>query len=278
MNSWRTRLFSVLLRAYPREFREHYAASMADHAAAEERESFGRTVLDVITGSLAMRFEDLWRDLVYAVRTNAKAPLFTLVIVATIALAIATNTVVFALLNAVLLKPLPFADAAQIGVVWETAQRGNGQTFNSLGNKQADAITGASKAFAAATYAMSTETVSLSGGATAHRVSVKNNYFSVLGVQPVLGTFLSDAPPARQAVISSALWHSRYGGDASVLGKPIELSGTQYTIVGVAPPDMLDPSLGGLSHNDVWTKVPVLSGDTEYGVFPIVRLRNGVTW
>ena len=280
MNSWRSRIFSVFLRTYPRDFREDYAASMAAHFEADfgDEGSFAGSLFDVLRSSLVMRAENLWRDLAYAVRTNLKAPLFTLVIVATIALAVATNTVVFALLNAVLLKPLPFAGASRLGLVWESAQRGNGQTFTALGNKQADALARASSTFGGVTYAMSADTVSAAGGATLRRIEVKDNYFSVLGVRPVLGTFLTSGPPARQAVISWRLWHARYGGAAAALGKPIRLEGTPYTIVGVAPAGMRDPSPGGLQRDDVWTRTPQLEADTQFGVFPIARLREGATW
>lgn len=278
MNSWRSRIFSVLLRAYPREFRDHYAASMTDHVEADETESFGRTISDVLTTSITMRLENLWRDIVYAIRTNVKAPLFTLVIIGTIALAVAANTVVFSLLDAVLLKPLPFANAGQLGIVWQRAPQGSGQTFTTLGNAQADALAGASKTLSALTYAMSTDTVSAPGGETLHRVQAKSNYFDALGVRPVLGTFVSDGPPAHQAVISSALWHARYGGESHVLGEQIKLQGIAYTIVGVAPPDVLDPVFGGLQRDDVWTKLPRFTQDTQAPVFPIARLRPGVTW
>jgi putative ABC transport system permease protein len=278
MNSWRARIVSVLMHAYPRDFREHYAASMAEHVDAEEGESFARTVFDVLKTSVTMRFENLWRDLTYAVRTNAKAPLYALVIVGTIALAVAANTVVFSLLDAVLLKPLPFADSAHLGILWEQPPQGMGQTFATLTDKQADAVASASRAFSALTYAMSPETVSAPGGATLNRVQAKSNYFATLGIRPVLGTFLTDGPPARQAVISSALWHARYGADARVLGEQIKLEGNSYTIVGVAPADMLDPSFTGLKQDDLWTKLPQLDKGTEIPVFPVVHLRAGMTW
>lgn len=280
MNAWRSRIVSALLRAYPREFHEQYASSMADHIHADEddRESFARTLFDILATSVTMRLDDLRRDVSYAVRMNLKAPLFTFVVIATIALAIATNTVVFALLDAVLLKPLPFAAPAQLGIMWERMPQSNGLAFSTVGNKQADAIASASKTFSTLTYAMSPDTVSVPGGTTLHRVQVKTNYFAALGIRPVLGTFLTGAPPEHQAVISYALWHAKYGGSAGVLGQQIKLQGVAYTIVGVAPAGMRDATFGGLTQDDVWTKFPRLDADSMVPVFPIVRLRAGVTW
>lgn len=282
MNAWRRRVFGALLRAYPRDFRDDYAGSMADHLEADEQRenAFSQTMFDVVRSSLTMRAENLWRDLVYAVRMNAKAPLFTIVILGTIALAIATNAIAFALLNAVLLKPLPFTGAAHLGVLSMRSAANNGMTFSTLTNSQADTVGAASKDLRALTYAMSPETVSLGDGATVRRVQAKTNYFSTLGIRPVLGTFLTDGPPARQAVISSALWHARYGGSVAVLGRRIALDQIAYTIVGVAPAGMLDPSFGGLQRDDVWTKFPRLGGgsDAQVPVFPIVRLRANVSW
>ncbi len=280
MRGWRGRIATALLRVYPREFREQYAASMADHIHAEDdnRETFARTLFDMFVTSVVMRFDDLRQDISYAVRMDMKAPLFTFVVIATMALAIATNTVVFALLDAVLLKPLPFTAPEQLGILWSQMPQSNGLTFTTVGNKQADAIASASKTFSTVTYAMSPDTVSVPGGTTLHRVQVKTNYFTALGIRPVLGTFLTDAPPAHQAVISFALWQAKYGGSADVLGQQIKLQDVAYTIVGVAPAEMRDPTLGGLAQDDVWTKIPVFDADTMVPVFPIARLRPGVTW
>src|SRR5581483_8406263 len=109
MNPWIRCVFSLMLFAYPRDFRDEYRTSMYDHVQSEGGELGARTIWDMFASAVGMRLENTWRDIVYAVRMNVKAPLFTLVIIGAIAIAIATNTVVFALLDAVLLKPLPYA-------------------------------------------------------------------------------------------------------------------------------------------------------------------------
>ena len=273
------RLFSLALFAYPRDFREHYRASMDEHFE-EDASSFNsaaRTFAEVLATGAAMRLENFWRDVVYAVRMNAKAPLYTAVIVGAIALAIATNTVVFALLDAVLLKPLPYSDPQQIGVLWQRMEHGKDQVFQTLGSSQVDAVVKATGVFASVTASMGQDTVS-SAGAALSRITVKRNYFSTLGVRPVLGSLFASDSSDRAAVISYDLWRKRYGQSADALGKRIPIDGKLYTIVGVAPAGMLDPSYGSLAHSDVWTIVPKLSGDATFVVFPIVRLKNGVTW
>jgi putative ABC transport system permease protein len=282
MNPWVQRFFGVLLFAYPRDFRDYYADSIREHFEAEPpgwRQSL-RTASDVLIGGAAMRADNFWRDFVYAVRMNVKAPLFTAVVVGAIALAIATNTVVFALLDAVLLKPLPYANPAQLGLVWERVPGPNNQQLQRLSNVQVDALARASKTFASVTASMSPDTVSTSGGQTLRRLEVETNYFATLGVRPVIGTFLTAGEPANEAVISWPLWQTRFGGAANVLGSTLKLQGVPYTIVGVAPRGMLDPTADNLVQTDVWTHLPrIPSGSgNEVVVFPIARLENGTTW
>jgi putative ABC transport system permease protein len=208
---------------------------------------------------------------------NVKAPLYTAVIVGAIALAIATNTVVFALLDAVLLKPLPYSDPQQIGVLWQRMEHGKDQVFQTLGSSEVDAVLKASRVFESATASMGQDSVSSAGGALS-RMPVMRNYFSTLGVQPALGTFFTKDSSDRAAVISYDLWRKRYGQSADTLGKRLPLDGTLYTIVGVAPAGMLDPTYGNLAQSDVWTIIPKPAGGSMFVVFPIVRLKNGVTW
>ncbi|HLI95139.1 MAG TPA: ABC transporter permease [Candidatus Baltobacteraceae bacterium] len=282
MNPWLRRLFALLLFAYPRDFRTSYALTMREHFESETPEWSGvlRTVWDVLSGATAMRAENVWRDFIYAVRMNAKAPLFTTVVVGAIALSIATNTVAFALLNAVLLKPLPYANPSQLGFVWQRMTGPNGPTTMPLSNVQVDALAQDSKIFASVTASMSPDTVATNGGATLRRLQVKANYFSTLGVRPVIGAFLTDGGSAQQAVISWSLWRTRFGGAANVLGKTLKLQGDLYTIAGVAPQGMLDPTPDSLVQTEVWTKIPRMpsSSGNQIVVFPLVRLHDGVSW
>ncbi len=269
-----------MLFAYPRDFREQYRASMHEHLEFEAADwrSAGRTAADILSTAFVMRVENSWRDLTYAVRMNVRAPLFTAVIVAAIALSIAANAVVFALLDAVLLKPLPFANAGGVGLLWQQPEHRSTQVFSTLGTQQVEGIANASTAFSSVTATMSQDTVSGSSGSL-ERTQVLSNYFRTLGVHPALGSFFTRSSSDNAAVISYPLWRSTYGGNAGALGKVLMLDRKAYTIVGVAPAGMLDPSYGNLAHSDVWTQIPkAQAGDNEFAVFPIVRLKDGVTW
>ena len=281
MSPWMKRLFSVMLFAYPREFRDEYRASMTDHFQSESGgwPSALRTAADVLWSSIGMRFENLWRDLVYAVRMNAKAPLFTGVIVASIALAIGINTVVFALLSAVLLKPLPYANPEQLGLLWQqSTSPANAQTFMSLGSEQTKEIAAAAKSFADVTGFVAQDSLSTASGAALQRSEVMPNYFSVLGVRPLLGSFFSNRPHENDAVISEGVWRTHFDGSGNAIGSTIKLEGKNYTVVGVAPAGMLDPAFGVLQKTDVWSPLPRMRADDQAVLFPVVRLRNGVTW
>jgi putative ABC transport system permease protein len=271
------RLFSLTLLAYPREFRDEYRASMSDHFASEAQEFGPRSIAESLLTGISMRVENVWRDVVYAVRMNVKAPLYTVVIVAAIALAIATNTVVFALLDAVLLKPLPYANPQQLGLVYQNLQHGKSQAVQMITSAQANAILRASRSFADVTTAggQGTET---SDGAPLKTNPVQNNYFSVLGVRPVVGTLFTKQSSPRDVVISYDLWSKRYDKDPRVVGKRLRLGDAEYSIVGVAPPGMLDPMYGNLVQSDAWTILPHPKGGNVFGVFATGRLKDGVTW
>jgi putative ABC transport system permease protein len=282
MKAWVRRVFSVALLVYPRDFRDDYRASMTDHFTADDGGTAQalRTIGDVFATSISMRLENLWRDITYAVRMNMKAPLFTIVVIGAIALSIATNTVVFALLNAVLLKPLPYPDAGRLALIWDRAPQAGGQTFTTLSNGQLDAVARFTKTFASVTGAMSTDSVKSDDGTALSREEVMPNYFATLGIKPVLGVLSIAGNGSRDAVISASLWRRRFANDPHVLGAALHLDGVRYTIVGVAPESMLDPSFNSLSKDDVWTGMPKAppGTDAQFPVFPIARLRAGVTW
>ncbi len=110
-------LLEPLLFAYPREFRQHYREQLfvdvqdalgTQSAGAKARTFLLRTALDIMAAGFLMRLEIPVRDIAFALRTLVRAPLFSIVAVLTLALAIGVNGAVFAVINAVLLKPLPF--------------------------------------------------------------------------------------------------------------------------------------------------------------------------
>ena len=195
---------------------------------------------------------DLLADLRYAVRVLRKTPVFTVAAIGTLALGIGANTTIFSLVQTMLLRPLPYQNPDEVVMVWEentaagfprnTPAPANYNDWRAMNRSFTDlAATGF--AYANLTGDGPPEVV------LGRRVTA--NFFSVLGVQPVLGrTFIpaDDTSGARIVVISHALWQRRYGGDPAVIGRTILMSGqnssgpagdVMHEVVGVAPPSFV---------------------------------------
>ena len=180
----------------------------------------------------------LIQDMRYGVRTLAKAPSFTIVSLLTLALGIGANTAIFSFVDAVLLKPLPYADADRIVMVMEKPPGGgrNGiSTLNYLDWKNQNSVFEHMTAFAngIATLSGVGEPVQLRRG------NVAPDYFQIFGVHAVLGRTLAtgeDQPDKNHVVVlSHVLWETQFGGDPKLVGSVIRLDGEPYTVVGVLP-------------------------------------------
>jgi putative ABC transport system permease protein len=194
---------------------------------------------------------NLWKDLRYAVRMMLRQPGFTVVAILTLGLGIGANSAIFSVVNAVLLRPLPYPAPEQLVMLWEskTEQGLGGARFKgtvSFSNfkdwrEQNDSFADLA-AYQQAGY-------SLPGKDAPERVTgatVTPNFFDVIGVQPQMGRGFGEAGKqpggSRLVVLSDALWRRNFGADARVIGKEITLSGEQYTVVGVMPAGFQFPS------------------------------------
>jgi putative ABC transport system permease protein len=184
--------------------------------------------------------EILKKDIKYAVRGLLKRPGFTIIALITLALGIGANTAIFSVVNAVLLRPLPFQDPEQLVIVWEDA------TFAGFPRNTpapANYVDWKTQNQSFVDMAASAETsFNLTGDGEPERVqafSVNANFFPLFGVQPLLGRgFLpeEDRPGANKvSVLSYSLWQSRYGGDRNIINRDIQLNGEKHTVVGVMP-------------------------------------------
>ncbi len=183
---------------------------------------------------------DLWQDLRYGARMLWNSRGFTLVAVISLALGIGATTTVFSLANAVLLRPLPVKDPDTLVSVNKPGQNGSGMYTISypdyLDYRSRNEVFTDLLAWSEVPLSLS-----LNGQAeSAYGMVVSGNYFSTLGVQSALGRFFSaeeDRTPGAHpvAVLSFALWQSRFGGDPSVIGQSLKLKGQPFTIIGVAP-------------------------------------------
>ena len=180
----------------------------------------------------------LIQDVRYGLRTLAKTPSFTIVSLMTLALGIGANTAIFSFVDAVLLKPLPYADAGRIVMVMEKPPSGgrNGiSTLNYLDWKDQNSVFEYMTAFsgAVATLTGVGEPVQLRGG------WVSPEYFQIFGVHAVLGRTLAsgeDHPGKNNVVVlSHVLWQTQFGSDPKWIGAIIRLNGEPYTVAGVLP-------------------------------------------
>jgi putative ABC transport system permease protein len=224
--------------------------------------------------------EDMWHDLRYGMRTLLKNSGFTLIVVTTLALGIGANTAIFTVVNAVLLRPLPYPEADRLVQIMRSAWFGQSEAVSAstfLYWQQHNQVFEAIAAFDLLGTGFSLS----SGGEPEHvsRLRVSADYFRVFGAAPALGrsfTSEEDRPGgASVAVISNNLWLRRFGGDHSIIGKTISLSGEPYTVVGVMPPGFVcRPSA------DIWVPLrPVFKSLDDAGAqfVALARLKPGAS-
>ncbi len=182
--------------------------------------------------------ETLWKDLKFGIRMMMRSPGFTIVALVTIALGIGANTAIFSVVNAVLLRPLPFHDSDKLVVLWEKQEqidqesaslpdfvdwRERNQSFEQMAVARRD-------------------NVNLTGGGEPERLlarQVTANFLSTLGVTPQIGrSFTADEEQTKTPVVivSDSLWKRGFGSDPGLVGKPITLYDTSFTVVGILPP------------------------------------------
>jgi putative ABC transport system permease protein len=184
--------------------------------------------------------EVFWQDVRFGSRMLRKSPGFTLVAALTLALGIGANTAIFSLIDAVLLRPLPYANPEQLiaisSATLDKSIRGISASFTKFtAVKQQSRTLQATGAFAAISSSLTTR-------GTPEQISAAlstGDFFHVLGISPAEGRgFLpeEDKPAgADVAILSDGFWHSHFGGDSSIVGRTIPLDGRSVTVVGVLP-------------------------------------------
>jgi putative ABC transport system permease protein len=221
-------------------------------------------------------------DLRYALRVLLKNPGFTAVAAFTLALGIGANTTIFSIVNALLIKPLPYHDPERLVMVWDQLLKlGLNQFATTFGNyfdyKDQNRVFDDIAAFHYADF-------NLTGGDQPERLSgmrVSANLFLLLGVEASQGrTFVADEnQPGRDkvALLSNTLWQRRFGAAPNLIGKRITLNDEDYTVVGVMPPDFR-LTLGSSSLPEVW--LPVVfrpdPGRSSGNLVLVARLKHGV--
>jgi hypothetical protein len=188
---------------------------------------------------LAVRRIPPMRDIQYAVRTLARAPVFTLTVALTLALGIGANTAIFSIVDRLMLRALPYPAGEQLVVIHETGlttPRMDVSPANWL-DWQRD-----NRSFEALAIWTNRAPSTLTGQGEPERLksdTVSHEFFSILRVQPLLGRIFSaedDGPGApRTVVLSYPLWQRKFGSDPNIIGKTIELNATAAEVIGVMP-------------------------------------------
>jgi len=263
--AWRrnaVRLYRALLYAYPAEFRHEYGSQMQqlfeDRLHSEPWLRVGLdTLADVAFSAPREHVHILAADLVYGARLIRKSPAFTLVAWFTMALGIGATCGVFSLINAVLIRSLPYVGPERLVYIWMPNPR-----FKEIPQEMAPfsvdfyAWQASQHSFSELTMfhqqrfrAVDSETVQRVGGA-----AVAGNFFHTLGAKPELGRGIepADDQPGHQhvVVISDALWHSHFAGAAGVLGQTLLLNRESYAIVGVMPREFRYPHSADFPYSD----------------------------
>jgi putative ABC transport system permease protein len=202
-------------------------------------------------------------DLGYALRSLRSRPLLVLVAVAVLALGIGASTAVFSVVDAVLLRPLPFAAPDRLLMVWMGLPEQN-QPYIAVSYSFVEMLRKRSRSLAAVAAMPETNSGFTLAGAEPARVNgrlVTGNFFEVLGARPLLGRTFTEpedrvgAP--RVVVISHGLWQRRFGGDPGVVGRSVVVGDTPMTVIGVMPREFRYPPGA-----ELWTPVvPVIPAE-----------------
>jgi predicted permease len=271
MNSYLDLLTDAKVRAGLEE-------TAARRAAAIELGGIEQIKEEVREVRLGHGLETLLKDLRFGMRSLGKSPGFTAITLLTLALGIGANTAIFSIVNAVVLRPLPYRAPEELVKIWP------GKPDASSSKADYVAIKGAASSFDdLAGYSGWGFTLTGSGDpAKLDGARATANLFRLLGVQAALGrTFLPDEDQPgheRVALLGYGLWQSRFGGDPAIVGRALTIDGAAYSVIGVLPQhfDFL-----GIHAADLWLPATLDPGDKDdysAGYLTLIgRLKKGVT-
>jgi predicted permease len=226
--------------------------------------------------------QELLQDIRYSLRLFRRYPLFSGIIIISLSLGIGANTAVFSLLNAVLLRTLPYAEPGRLAVVWEdNTHFGFPKNLTSPANYKDWAAQSVSFEQLAATRELSLNLTGDGEPEEAQVVGATANLFSVMGVRPILGRdFRAEddrAGAGKVALLSHGLWTRRFGGDPGVINKTVYMNDEPYSVIGVMPRGIDFPARG----TQVWIPVAFTPSDwarrTSHFLRVVGRLKPGVS-
>ncbi len=264
-------LHGFLEMAAEEKMKQGMSREDAHRAVRLERGSLEVTKAIVRAAGWESLVETLWQDLRFAARILRKSPGFTTVAVLTLALGIGANTAIFSLVNTVFFKPVPAENSNELVTIFFGDLEGHGLSNHSYADyldyrkESGDVLSGLA--------AYTTLPANLVVGQATERINVglvSDNYFSVLGVRPIVGRpFLpEDTSKTREdftAVISESLWRRGFGGSHDLAGKTVWLNNSNYNVMGVVPEQTA--RMTNIAKIDVFVPAAmkgVLNGDTNF--------------
>jgi putative ABC transport system permease protein len=225
--------------------------------------------------------EQLWQDIRYSLRVLRKNPGFTAIAILTLALGIGANTAIFSVVNAVLIRPLPFAQPERLVRIFETNDRLHLSQFSSSVLNYLSWKEQAPRSFDQMAI-IGFVSLNLTGTGDPEQfnaTSISPSLLPLLGIEPVAGRNFRDdedrpgSPPV--VMLSEGLWKRRFGGDRTLLGKTVTLNGTDYMVVGITP-----AALSVLTSSEI--NVPLIidpgkEARLNHQTVAVARLKRGVT-
>lgn len=224
----------------------------------------------------------LWRDLRLALRQLGRNPGFTATVVVTLGLAIGANTAIFSVVNALMLRSLPYPQPERMGTLFVRVEGPDASDgLRAIDGTQWERLRDNAPSLISAVSSGSSG-ANLQAGAHidyVHDGRVSAHYLDVLGIRPVLGRAFSDEedrPNGPKAVILSySLWRNIFGSDRSLIGQVIHLKGEPYTVIGILPERQVTPL-----NADLYTALqPTRTGEGGGSNYELIfRLKDGATW
>jgi putative ABC transport system permease protein len=281
------RFYRALLHLYPSTFRGEYGDELCLTFAERMRELSGpvaavmillAALADVIPNALAVHWDFLRQDLVFAARSLRRTPGFALTVVLVVALAVGANSAVFSLADFVFIRPLPYAEAGRLVKLWES-ESGTGTNELSPANyRDWKAMTSAFSGMGAY-WRRAANFVGVGEPRRLEMVRATPELLPLLGVAPLIGRFFTaqDAAAGQLIVLSYGLWQSGFGGDPNVIGRAVRLDGVPHTVIGVMPASFQFPARS----IEAWT--PLVLREDDYAdrndnyLEVVGRLRPGVS-
>jgi predicted permease len=229
--------------------------------------------------------ESCLQDIYYSCRALWKNPGFAIIAVLTLSLGVGASAIIYSLVDTILLRPLPYPNAGRVAMLWQVAPAGSFFGTQSIPwEPQEFRLLDKTATVFQNLGAFRKQCFNLTGVIAPERLEgarVSAGFFPTLGVSPLFGRTFNASEEQQghehEVVLSSRLWKSRFGGDAHILGKRIELDGDRYTVIGVMPASFSFPNADGMplivempKMPQFWVPLTIPAAEIESGELGVI--------